>query len=509
MDNNDFDMNIDVNNGLTISDNNYAGNMQSFEEQQEINGYDNNYGDIVYDESSNNGIKDFINNNKKIVILVLIIVVFIIIFLLLRGCTAGSKVNSIVVKSDDIIYVGEESNIEVEASGSNTAETKYNFKLSNDALANLKEKEMSGSKVTNTVVAQNSGKLTIEVNASLGKTNAKNSKNILICKRLNDSSVIIEKLTLKKGRKIYLKDNLSLGVSECFNNLTYTSSDTSVASISGDGIVTANKPGSSTITISNGSSETTYIVEVKDIVNRTTGVSVNKTSVSLKVGSKATIMSSVKPNDATIKGVIWKSDNETIATVEKGVITGIKPGNAAITVTTVDGGHRAIINVNVTSKTNSDSSTRGNNSEGTSIGGNISEGNTDNIVVKPTNDNLVIKLEKSNLNYTKELYIIGTITSDVGISGYQITTSSNTPSKWINANNVKSLTIPETDTFKITKNGTYYVWTKNKNGDVKKSIININNITDKVANIALELSATNYTNSDVTIMGTITDKFQD
>lgn len=267
MNNNDFDMNtnmnMNLNNNYNNDNNNYAGNMQSFEEQQEINGYDN-YGDVVYEENSNSAIQNFINNNKKIVILVLLIVIFVIILLMLRGCSARGKVNSIVLKSDDIIYVGEESSIEVEASGSNADKTKYDFKLSNDTLASLKEKEMSGGKVTNTITAQNSGTLNIEVNASLGKTSVKNNKNILICKRLNDNSVIIEKLTLKQGRKFYLKDNLSLGVSGCSDNLTYISSDTSVASISDDGIVTANKKGNSTITIFSSYSEVTYTIEVVD-----------------------------------------------------------------------------------------------------------------------------------------------------------------------------------------------------------------------------------------------------
>lgn len=59
----------------------------------------------------------------------------------------------------------------------------------------------------------------------------------------------------------------------------------------------------------------------------------------------------ISPSNAKNKKVIWKSDNENIAVVDKtGHITGISPGNAVITCTTEDGGISKICYVNVKSE---------------------------------------------------------------------------------------------------------------------------------------------------------------
>ncbi|MBQ3843259.1 MAG: Ig-like domain-containing protein [Ruminiclostridium sp.] len=51
------------------------------------------------------------------------------------------------------------------------------------------------------------------------------------------------------------------------------------------------------------------------------------------VGSKATLTITTDPADATTDDFVWSSDDESIATVDKGVVTGKKPGTTTITVT--------------------------------------------------------------------------------------------------------------------------------------------------------------------------------
>ena len=79
-----------------------------------------------------------------------------------------------------------------------------------------------------------------------------------------------------------------------------------------------------------------------------TGVTLNKTSASVKKDKTITLTATVAPADATNKNVTWSSDNESVATVNKGVVTGVAAGNATITVTTEDGSHTASCTVTVT-----------------------------------------------------------------------------------------------------------------------------------------------------------------
>jgi sugar lactone lactonase YvrE len=81
-----------------------------------------------------------------------------------------------------------------------------------------------------------------------------------------------------------------------------------------------------------------------------TGVSVNKPSLSLAVGSSDTITATVFPDTATNKKVTWKSSAPEVATVNgSGRVTAVALGDAIITVTTDDGQKTISIPVAVSS----------------------------------------------------------------------------------------------------------------------------------------------------------------
>lgn len=79
-----------------------------------------------------------------------------------------------------------------------------------------------------------------------------------------------------------------------------------------------------------------------------TGVTLDKTSASVKQGRTITLTATVAPADAVNKNVTWSSNNASVATVSNGVVTGVATGNAKITVTTEDGSHTASCTVTVT-----------------------------------------------------------------------------------------------------------------------------------------------------------------
>ena len=126
--------------------------------------------------------------------------------------------------------------------------------------------------------------------------------------------------------------------------VTYSSNNESVATVSNTGLVTGVTQGSATITATaqtaNGTTSATCTITVTPI--SVTSVALSTNSETLKVGKTVTLIPTVSPSNATNKNVTWSSSNTGVATVSNsGVVTGIAEGTATITVTTVDGGKTA------------------------------------------------------------------------------------------------------------------------------------------------------------------------
>jgi len=129
--------------------------------------------------------------------------------------------------------------------------------------------------------------------------------------------------------------------------VTWSSSNTSVATVDNNGKVTAKAGGTATITVktNDGNKTATCKVTVNVAV---TGVSLNKTSLTLTVGGSETLTKTVTPSDATNKGVTWSSSNTSVATVDNnGKVTAKATGTATITVKTNDGNKTATCSVTV------------------------------------------------------------------------------------------------------------------------------------------------------------------
>ena len=134
--------------------------------------------------------------------------------------------------------------------------------------------------------------------------------------------------------------------------VTWKSSNEAVATVA-NGKVTAVKAGEATITVTteDGGKTASCKVTVKDAVVAVTGVTLNKSDLSLETGASETLTATVAPADATNKKVTWKSSDAAVATVDaNGKVTGVKAGEATITVTTEDGGKTASCRVTVSDK---------------------------------------------------------------------------------------------------------------------------------------------------------------
>ena len=136
--------------------------------------------------------------------------------------------------------------------------------------------------------------------------------------------------------------------------VSWASSNESVATVDSNGNVKGLKEGSATITVTtkDGSKTATCKVTVSKPVSTiaVTGVSLNKTSLSLTVGESQSLSATVSPSNASDKSVSWKSSNTSVATVDgSGNVKAVKAGTAKVTVTTKDGSKTATCNVTVKS----------------------------------------------------------------------------------------------------------------------------------------------------------------
>lgn len=159
-----------------------------------------------------------------------------------------------------------------------------------------------------------------------------------------------KKITLYKGAAAgYGSMKLKVTVKPKKAKVTYKINKKKIASVSKKGVVKAKKPGKAKITVKSGSKKVVVKVVVKKIKKKVTKVTAPK-NVTVKVGAKQKIKTSVKPKKATLKKLTFKSSAKKIAKVNaKGVITGVKAGNAKITVKAVDGSKKkATVSVVVT-----------------------------------------------------------------------------------------------------------------------------------------------------------------
>ena len=118
--------------------------------------------------------------------------------------------------------------------------------------------------------------------------------------------------------------------------ITWTSSNTDVATVTAEGIVTAKGAGTSVITAKTYNGKTAKCtITVKQQV---TAIALSDETVSLWVGKKKTLTATATPTTANNTSVSWSSSDNKVATVSsKGVITAKGKGTCTITCTAADG----------------------------------------------------------------------------------------------------------------------------------------------------------------------------
>lgn len=154
--------------------------------------------------------------------------------------------------------------------------------------------------------------------------------------------------TLVSGKKYKLKATVKSNYA-AKQKLVWSSSNKSIATVSGSGVVKAKKIGKCRIKVSTTDGSKKYATCTIRVVRKATSIKLNKTYLKIVEGKRTRLSATVKPKNATNRRVNWSSSNSEIAMVTSdGRITALTEGRVKITAVAKDGsGKKAICVVDV------------------------------------------------------------------------------------------------------------------------------------------------------------------
>ncbi|RTE10289.1 Ig-like domain-containing protein [Paenibacillus whitsoniae] len=188
-----------------------------------------------------------------------------------------------------------------------------------------------------TVVAKSTGTATITVSANDGSAS---QSFLLTVSKVPVSSVTLDttSVNLEVGRTQQLTATISPSDAS-YQGMSWTSSNSSVATVSSTGLVTAIAPGSAAITVTTDDLGKTAQATVTVTDVRTASITLNKGSLRLKAGDSETLTATVLPDDAKDKTLIWTTGSNAVVTVNSsGTVTAVANGTTTLTVAAQDGG---------------------------------------------------------------------------------------------------------------------------------------------------------------------------
>lgn len=166
--------------------------------------------------------------------------------------------------------------------------------------------------------------------------------NVVKAAKLNKTE-----LALTVGKSETLQATVSPSTASA-SGLRWSSAIPSVATVDGNGKVTALSEGTTIISVSSEEGKELATCTVRVQFQHVSAVSLNKSSLSLYVGKTETLSATVTPSDASEPAVTWSSSNPAVATVNNsGVVTALALGTSTIEVKTADGAKTASCTVTV------------------------------------------------------------------------------------------------------------------------------------------------------------------
>lgn len=313
-----------------------------------LNNANNNYPKEVDYEEENLG---FIKNrkiNKKLLLIIGIIFFILILGLILYSMLKPGTLNNISLSLNDIVYYGENNSFKVTAIGKNNLrKTKYTFTVNND-IVSMKNENMIGKKVNNSLFAYKLGSFNIEVIGSYKDVSKKLNKNITVCKRLSEESIPQSQIIAYFNEESSL--NINLGDDICYKNITFEIEDTSIAEINDNRVIKGKTKGYTSLIIKQNNN--TFKIDLR-VVDKSTVNLVERVyleniedSIVMNVNDVQILKPTIIPVNATDKNINFSSSNEKIVSVNnKGEVKALNKGSAKIIVKSNDGAYTNTLNV--------------------------------------------------------------------------------------------------------------------------------------------------------------------
>ena len=235
------------------------------------------------------------------------------------------------------LATGKKLTLKATVSPKKAANKKVTWKSSNTKVATVSSKGVVTAK-------SKTGTVTITAKAADG-SGKKATCKVTVVRKATSVKVAPTSVTLNAGAKKTLKATVTPS-NATSKKVTWKSSNTKVAKVSSNGVVTAVKAGTATITATTADGSKKVAKCTVKVV--TPAIKVAPATVTLEEGKTATVKVAVV--DALGTTVKWATSNKAVATVSsKGVVTAVKAGTATITATSKSG-KKATVKVTVKAK---------------------------------------------------------------------------------------------------------------------------------------------------------------
>lgn len=242
-------------------------------------------------------------------------------------------VSNVLMSSSEInLIIGEQSLITSTVQPDNATNKNITWSSSDETIATVMNGTITGiSKGTAIITATAEGVSgSTTVNVIVPITGIQNSETSITC---------------PIGAKYKIKAEI-LPSNANYKAISWTSSDTSIATVN-NGLITAIAEGSVNIisSVEGYQSITTVNVIPREGNISTSSLLLSENSVTIKKGEVYTVIATVNPINVSEQTVVWTSDNENIAKVQYGSITGLNPGTTYVRATIGDIEKTILVNV--------------------------------------------------------------------------------------------------------------------------------------------------------------------
>ena len=239
--------------------------------------------------------------------------------------TVGYKCKKIdVAQSEIYLTKGSTKYVSVTITPDNANIKKLDWQSSNSNIVSVDGTYSSGAV---RISAKNNGTATLTGTTTDGSNiSIKIKINVIIPIR---SLTSYKSMKMDKGTSKSLE--IEVGPTDATEKLTYESSNTQIATVDANGIVTAKSSGTVQITYKAnyyGIKGTAYVRVISPLIS----VSLNTNKLTLEKGKTSQLSVLYNPTDATDKDITWMTSSSLVATVDStGKVTANREGTAVIT----------------------------------------------------------------------------------------------------------------------------------------------------------------------------------